>query len=116
MKGISELTSKQKAAVEAQARAIAAERVRDELADSAENFSEWLENPGDGETYITKVTFKPNWGSEGDIFIILNATVGGVDRVAFHGGATFADALISAVKRLRNGSMKWRDDVPYESR
>ncbi len=113
MKGIETLTPKQKAAVEAQARLIAAERQDTALKASTAKLSQWLENPGDGETYVTKLTIKPNWGDEGDCFIIINATIGGENRVAFHGGSTLGDAIIGVVKRLTNGNMKWREDTPY---
>lgn len=114
MKGIAQLTSKQRDAVEAQARLIAAERVGDQLKASAAYLSEWLENPSDGVTYVTKLTVKPNWGDDGDLFMIINAVIDGRKRVAFHGGSTLADALIGLSKRLANGSMKWREDKPYD--
>ncbi len=113
MKGINKLTGKQKEAVEAQARLIAAERQAESLRDSTVKLSEWLENPGDGETYVTKITVKPNWGEEGDCFMIINATIGGEQRVAFHGGNTLGDVIIGTVRRLSAGTMKWREDKPY---
>ncbi len=113
MKGIKGLTPKQKDAVVAQAQLIAAEHLEAKFRVSASKLSEWLENPGDGEVYVTKLTFKVNWGDEGDCFVIVNATIGGQKQVAFHGGSTFGDAIIGVMKRLENGSMKWRKDTPY---
>ena len=115
MKGIDGLTPKQKAAVEAQARLIAADRRKEELESSVAKLSEWLENPGDGETYVTQLTVKPNWGDDGDCFVIMKALIGGEKRIAFHGGNVLSDAIIGVMKRLLNGTMKWKEDKPYDS-
>ena len=116
MKGIDKLSPSAKAAVVEQARLIAAEREGVVLLAALQRLSDWLENPEDGETYVTKITIKPNWGEEGDCFIIFNATIGGQKKAGFHGGQTFSDAIRGGSSRIFNGRMKWQEDVPYAER
>jgi hypothetical protein len=45
---------------------------------------------------------------------VVRAETDGGKFVAFHGGDTYLEAVSGVIARLRNGSLKWREDTPYE--
>lgn len=49
----------------------------------------------------------------GDWLLVCKGTVDTQRLVAFHGAGSLGEALRGGYERLRNGQMKWREDMPY---
>ena len=47
----------------------------------------------------------------GDCLITLRANLGGEAKVSFVGAGDFGDALIKAVREIRSGKLRWREDL-----
>lgn len=94
----------------------AARRFLERLAVHVEFLSRYIEDPPDGETWITAVQFKMNSGWDGGVLAIVKADVGGEAKVGFHNEPSFDECIAGLSARLANGSMTWKEDVPYEKR
>lgn len=94
----------------------AAANLLTKLGGRLELLDRWVEDPPDGETYITRITFKMNWGYDGDVLAIVLATLDGEKKVGMHSDPTFAECVSGLASRLANGTMKWKEDVPYAER
>jgi len=91
----------------------AAESLLNKLGVRLEQLSRFVDDPPDGETFITEIRFKVNAGWDGGTLMIIKATIGGEKVIGFHGDEGLAETLAGGVNRLANGSMKWKEDTPY---
>ena len=79
-----------------------------------EQLSRYIDDPHDGETWITSIQFKMNHGYDGSVLAIVKCTQGGAKVVGFHSDESFHETVSGLGARLMNGTMKWREDKPYE--
>lgn len=75
-----------------------------------------IEDPRESHDYITEVRLRVRYGSEGDILVILKAEGARGKTIAFHSGDTVPECVQQVANRLKNGSLKWKEDIPYEQR
>ncbi len=75
-----------------------------------------VEDPPGGERWLKEIRFKVRYGVEGDVLVIVKAEGGSGNEIAFHSGDRLDDACQGLASRLRNGSLKWREDKPYGER
>lgn len=68
----------------------------------------------DGGTVLASMRVRIPSEDEGEYLIVLKARQEGRAVVGFHAADTFAEAVMGALNRLRNKSIKWRDDE-YEN-
>jgi len=54
--------------------------------------------------------------SSGDVLITIKARYEGHRIIAWHGDSDLLTAMAGAGKRLFAGTLKWREDLPYEER
>lgn len=59
---------------------------------------------------LIEVRIKCDPDDEEGVLVILKGYVGNVEYVAFHRDSTFSAAITAVGNRLRNGSLKWRED------
>jgi len=90
-------------------------------------YADWLEGIAHGvtrtEKYIgdiqedkptlTEVRIKCDPDDERGVLVILKGYMGSQEYVAFHREETYSAALTGVGNRLRNGSLKWREDAGY---
>lgn len=81
-----------------------------------EQLSRFIDDPEDGETYITSVQFKVNAAWDGGVLAIVKAVRGEVAIVGFHSDDTLLECVVGLGNRIANGSLKWKEDVPYGTR
>lgn len=62
---------------------------------------------------ITEIRLKKPKTPGDDVMIIVKARVDGQSFIAFSGGYNAGDGLRTALERIQNGQIKWRDDQPY---
>jgi len=93
----------------------AAESLLNRLGVRLEQLDRFVDDPPDGETFITEVRFKVNAAWDGGVLMIVKATINGEKVIGFHGDDGLAETLAGGVNRLSNGSMKWKEDKPYGS-
>ncbi len=94
----------------------AAENLLKKLGTRLEQLDRWVDDPPDGETYISEIRLKVDAGYDGTVAGIIKATIGGQKVIAFHSDETVTEVVTGIVSRLGNGSLKWREDVPYDQR
>jgi hypothetical protein len=51
-----------------------------------------------------------------NVLLIVKAETPEGNIIAFHGGEDLASVVIGLVNRLDNGSIKWKEDKPYDER
>lgn len=83
------------------------------LGEAVMYLEQYIQDPKDDTTFITHISFKVRYGSEGDILAVLRAETGEGKVVAFHSGDRLDDVVLGLASRLRNGSLRWREDTPY---
>jgi len=98
------------------ASARAATRMLTELAVKIEQLSRFVDDPPDGETFLTSIHFKVGGSWDDGVLAVVKANVGGLDMVGFHGDDTLMECIRGLGNRVVNGSMKWREDTPYGER
>lgn len=81
---------------------------------------EWVEAIEDGRgaeglegAEVQEVRIKLNTREEGDTLIVVKATDGVRDFVAFVGALTASEALLTWRKRSMTTGLRWREDKPW---
>lgn len=92
----------------------AAERLLQRLATRVEQLSRYTEDPLDDITFITTITFRVGSSWNEGVLAIIKAERGDQAIVAFHSEASLDECIVGLTGRLINGSLKWREDTPYE--
>jgi len=72
-----------------------------------------VEDPPGGERWLKEIRFKVRYGAEGDVLVVVKAEGGEGNQVSFHSGDRLDDVVVGLANRLRNDSLKWREDKPY---
>ena len=92
-----------------------AEGYRERLGECVMLLDEYVQGArGQGE-YLTEIRFMVRYGDEGDILVVIKRESEGEKEIAFHSADTMAEAMSGALSRIGNGSLKWREDKPYEA-
>jgi len=104
---MSEKKSKEEATKYSNARYVQALVSMAELFNSFEDVAEKMQ---DDNIMLHSVRVKlPEYGEE-DYLVCIKAYEEGRAVVAFHGASSFSDVLMGVVQRMRNRSLKWKDD------
>lgn len=77
-------------------------------------FERYLEEIQEERPTLTEVRVKCDPDDDEGVLVILKGYVGNVKYIAFHREATYSAAVTGAGNRLRNGSLKWREDLGYQ--
>lgn len=64
---------------------------------------------------LIEVRIKCDPDDERGVLVILKGYLGNQDMVAFHRDENYAAAVTSVGNRLRNGSLRWKEDHGYKS-
>lgn len=86
------------------------ERALIKAGDTLYHFESVVDGLDSDEIEVTGVTIKLPDEPGGDYLIVARGYVGGKPHVAFTGGTSLVEAMMSLVNRLRNRSMKWKVD------
>lgn len=65
---------------------------------------------------ITEIRFKIRYATVGDVLGVVKGVRDGKKLIAFHSDDTFGEVLVGLVNRMNNGTLKWKEDIPYEER
>lgn len=63
---------------------------------------------------LIEVRIKCDPDDEEGVLVILKGYLGSVNYVAFHRDSTYTAAVSTVGNRLRNGSLKWREDHGFK--
>ncbi len=64
----------------------------------------------DADILVTGMSIRHPMDEGQDYLVTLRAVVSGDAKVAFHAGATFQEVLVGLINRMKNRSLKWKDD------
>jgi len=73
-------------------------------------FEGQLERMFEHDNYIKKLLVKPAGYEREDYLLVVTAYIDGADVVAFQQGSDLSEVLTGLIKRLKNGSVKWKAD------
>lgn len=73
-----------------------------------------MNDPREPGARYTELRLKLDSGDDADVLAILKRETGEGKEIAFHYGQSVSAALEGLAGRLKNGSLKWREDTPYE--
>lgn len=62
------------------------------------------------DVFVSSMSIRVPQDIGDDVFITVRARVNDEAVVAFHGGATFAEALTGLINRFQNRSLRWKED------
>lgn len=62
---------------------------------------------------LVEIRVKEAPSNPGEFLVVLKARLEGRPVVAFSSGSTVLDAISTAVERMRNSTMRWREDRPF---
>lgn len=86
------------------------------LASGLANLDNYRDAVQEDRPTLTELRVKCDPDDESGVLIIIKGYVGSEWQVAFHRGDSIATCIAETGNRLRNGSLKWREDKPYEGR
>lgn len=81
-----------------------------------EQLDRWVIEAPDGEHHIHTIVLKVRFDDVGDILLLAKAEGGDGKCIAFQSGDSFSDVLKGFNNRLINGTVQWREDIPYDQR
>lgn len=74
-------------------------------------FEDFAENLYSDDIMITSVRVKlPDWSSD-SYLVVIRADQEGRGVVAFHGAESFSGVLMGLLQRMKNKSLKWKEDM-----
>lgn len=79
-----------------------------------EMLDRWVSDPPSGDLFIVEVRFMVRYSTVGDVLAVIKGVSGGEKVIAFHSDDTVTEALTGMVNRLNNGTLKWKEDKPYD--
>lgn len=94
----------------AMASAVAVQREMVRTAEKLYRMEELLDKLFEEDQEVLRIAVQCPDGDRDDYMVYVTGLVDGKRCVAFHGGATFREALIGAIDRMSNRSLKWRED------
>lgn len=80
------------------------------IADTLVRMNDKIDDYSDEDIYLRGMTIQTPWHGREDYLIILRATIGGQQVVAFSSGETFYEAVKVACERFINRTLKWKED------
>jgi hypothetical protein len=86
------------------------------LATGLANLEVYRDEIQEGRPTLTELRFKCDPEDDQGVLAIVKGYQGSQWFVAFHRADSLATCVAEVGNRLRNGSLKWREDTPYESR
>ena len=69
-----------------------------------------------GATEVTSIKIRFPTEAAPTTLLVIQANVEGNRKIGFVGAFSLGDALLALGARMREGSMRWREDVPWEQR
>lgn len=72
-----------------------------------------FDDPRQSDVVYTDLRVRLGDGSDPEVLVILKRTRAGEKEIAFHYAQGVGAGLEGLVGRLKNGSLKWREDKPY---
>lgn len=93
---------------------VAAKRLLTKLGSKVEQLDRFATEAPSGDYYITEVRFKVRYDTVGDVLGIIKIEGENGKQIAFHSDDTISEALGGMVNRLVNGTLKWKEDIPYD--
>lgn len=108
--------SADKALMEARERKLIkrAERLQERMGESILTVDDYITGRLGDYDPITEVRFKVRYLDEGDILVVVKRKGEAGKTIGFGSADTLGEAVISLANRLKNGSIKWREDTPYD--
>lgn len=91
-----------------------AESMRARIGESILTIEDHIHDPREGQMHLNEVRLTVRYDSVGDVLAMLKRSDGTVKEVAFHSADTISEVVSGIASRLRNGSLKWREDKPYD--
>lgn len=88
-------------------------KLQERMGESVLTLDDYITDTGGHNRYVVEIRFKVRYADEGDILIVVKRAGEGGKEIAFHSADTLGEAVISLANRMRNGSLKWREDKPY---
>jgi hypothetical protein len=67
----------------------------------------------DDDIRLVEVRVRPAGSGEGEYLVVVKADTPYGRQVGFHSADVPSEALRGAMERIRNKTMKWREDTPY---
>lgn len=92
-----------------------AEGLRERIGEAVLTIEDFVNDPRDANMHITEVRLTVRYGEVGDILVVVKRTDGDKKEIAFHSADTVSEAVSGLASRLRNGSLSWREDTPYDN-
>jgi hypothetical protein len=80
------------------------------LAEAITDFERQADRLSESDLLITSMTIRCPGFDRGDYLLVLRGTTPDGAVVAFHNAPTLWETLEGAVNRLKNGSLKWKED------
>lgn len=74
------------------------------------NIQTYQQEIQEGRPTLTGLVVKCDPDDEAGVLVVLKGYLGQVEMVAFHRADTVSEAISSTGNRLRNGSLKWKED------
>lgn len=93
-----------------------AENIRSRVGEAVLTLDDYVTDPRDTEAYIKEVRLRIRFDDEGDVQGIVKREGENGKEIAFHNGDSLAQTLQGLANRMRNGSLKFREDKPYGAR
>lgn len=85
-------------------------KMQEGLAQAIFYIDQYREEVQEERATLTSFIVKCDYDDEAGVLLVIKGYEGSTWRVSFHRGTTVTEALTGLGNRLRNGSLKWRDD------
>jgi hypothetical protein len=73
-------------------------------------FEKWLRDKDPDELDLVSFNVRSPKEDTGDYLVIVRCWVQGRQMVGFHGGETFVEVVLGAIRRLKNDNLRWKED------
>ena len=83
------------------------------IAEGVTRTEKYIEDIQEERPTLTEVKIKCDPDDERGVLVILKGYLGSQAYVAFHRDGTYSAALTGVGNRLRNGSLRWKEDAGY---
>lgn len=77
---------------------------------------EWMRGEDAQGMRVNEIRIRTGRDRGGEHLIVVKASFEGRQFVGFHSGNDVEEVLQGALERVKNNTMKWRDDVPFNER
>jgi hypothetical protein len=73
-------------------------------------FEKWLRDKDADELDLVSFNIRAPKDDPGDYLVVIRCWVEGRQMVGFHGGETFVEVVLGAIRRLKNDNLRWKED------